>query len=141
MRIKEEDPRLDLLLVCPKADINPNDHLVTEHIPKIFVLCDRNDTAPLWGYVVRQQGLVAILETDVEKAMDHWSAEIPDMVVIDLNNNRTDPLEVCRQFRAVSVAPVLLLLPTYHENQILEAYQYGVDDVIVKPVSPPVLMA
>ena len=112
-----------------------------QNIPKVFVLCDRSDTLPLWGYVVRQQGLIAILETNLEKAMEHWAAEMPELVVIDLNNGRQDPLELCRQFRASSVAPVLLILPTYHETQILDAYALGVDDVIVKPVSPPILMA
>ena len=108
---------------------------------KIFVVCNQADTAPLWGYIIRQQGLVAILETDVDKAFEHWAAEIPELVVIDLNTSKQDPLELCKQFRGNSVAPILLLLPTYHETQILEAYQAGVDDVIVKPVSPPILMA
>jgi DNA-binding response OmpR family regulator len=108
---------------------------------KIFVVCNQADTAPLWGYIIRQQGLIAILETDVEKAFERWATEMPELVVIDLNNARQDPLELCRQFRGSSVAPLLLLLPTYHETQILEAYQAGVDDVIVKPVSPPILMA
>jgi DNA-binding response OmpR family regulator len=121
--------------------MNPIDNLVYEHIPKIFVLCDRNDTAPLWGYVLRQQGLVAILETDHEKSVEHWTVEMPEMVVIDLNNDKLDPLDMCRQFRTVSVAPLLLILPTYHETQILEAYNIGVDDVIVKPISPPIFVA
>jgi two-component system, OmpR family, response regulator len=121
--------------------MNPIDNLATEHIPKIFVLCDRNDTAPLWGYVLRQQGLVAILETDFEKSVERSATEMPELVVIDLNNGKQDPLEICRQFRTLSVAPMLLLLPTYHETQILDAYKIGVDDVIVKPVSPPILVA
>ena len=112
-----------------------------QNIPKIFVLCDRNDTAPLWGYVLRQQGLIAILETRLDKVIDRWAAEMPEMVVVDLNNGKLDPLEMCRHFRAVSVAPVLLLLPTYHETQILDAYALGVDDVIVKPVSPTIFVA
>jgi len=118
-----------------------NNPSIGQSVPKIFVLCDRNDTAPLWGYVIRQQGLVAILETDFEKAMDHWAAEIPELVVIDLNNGKQELLELCRLFRTVSVAPILLVLPTYHETQILDAYALGVDDVIVKPVSPPILVA
>jgi two-component system response regulator MtrA len=108
---------------------------------KVFVVCNQADTAPLWGYIIRQQGLIAILETDVDKALEHWAAEMPELVVIDLNNSKQDPLELCRQFRANSVAPILLILPTYHETLILDAYALGVDDVIVKPVSPPILMA
>jgi DNA-binding response OmpR family regulator len=34
-----------------------------------------------------------------------------------------------------------MLLPAYHEIEILEAYAAGVDDVVVKPISPPIFMA
>jgi two-component system response regulator MtrA len=119
----------------------PDNPLNGQSIPKIFVLCDRSDTLPLWGYVVRQQGLIAILETDVDRALDHWATEMPELVVIDLNNSKTDPLELCKQFRGSSVAPLLLFLPTYHETLILDAYAAGVDDVVVKPISPPIVMA
>ena len=40
------------------------------HVSKIFVVCDRSDTAPVWGYILRQQGLIVTLETSVEKAID-----------------------------------------------------------------------
>lgn len=126
----------------PSQPLPPLDHPFDgQNVPKIFVLCDRSDTLPLWGYVVRQQGLVAILETNVEKAIDRWASEMPELVVIDLNNSKQDPLELCRQFRSNSVAPILLFLPTYHETLILDAYALGVDDVVIKPVSPPIVMA
>jgi DNA-binding response OmpR family regulator len=110
-------------------------------IPKIFVVCDQKDTAPVWGYILRQQGLTVILETSVEKAIYHWSLEMPDLVVIDLAGTHEDRMELYERFRAVSVAPILLFLPSYHETQILEAYHAGVDDVVVKPISPPVFLA
>ena len=111
------------------------------HIPKIFVVCDQKDTAPVWGYMLRQQGLSVILEPSIEKAIDHWSTEMPDLVVIDLNAGHEERMELYQKFRAVSVAPILLFLPTYHETEILEAYRAGVDDVVVKPVSPVIFLA
>lgn len=117
------------------------DNLVSLHVPKIFVVCDQTDTAPVWGFILRQQGLTVILETCVEKAIDHWSAEIPDLVVIDIDASRTDPLELCKKFREVCVAPILLFFPVHHETQILEAYALGVDDVVVKPISPAIFLA
>jgi len=110
-------------------------------IAKIFVVCDQKDTAPVWGYILRQQGLSVILETSLEKVMDRWSAEMPDLVVIDLNMEHEARMDLYQKFRAVSVAPILLFLPTYHETEILEAYHAGVDDVVVKPVSPAVFLA
>ena len=110
-------------------------------IPKVFVVCDQKDTAPVWGYILRQQGLIVILETSRDKAVDRWSSEMPDLVVLDIDIPQQDRIELYKKFREVSVAPILLLLPAYHETQILEAYSAGVDDVIIKPVSPPVFLA
>jgi two-component system response regulator RegX3 len=102
-------------------------------IAKILVICDQEDTAPLWGYILRQQGLLVSLETHMERAIDRWSAEMPDLIVIDVDKH--DPLELCTMFRTVSVAPILLFLPAYNEAEIVKAYAAGVDDVLVKPVS------
>jgi two-component system, OmpR family, response regulator len=110
-------------------------------IPKVFVVCDQRDTAPVWGYVLRQQGLIVILETSMEKAIDRWSTEMPDLVVLDLDVSHEERMDLYQKFRAVSVAPILLFLPAYHEIEILEAYHAGVDDVVVKPVSPAIFLA
>ena len=110
-------------------------------IPKVFVVCNQRDTAPVWGYILRQQGLIVILETSIEKVIDRWSTEMPDLVVLDLNVEHEECMELYQKFRAVSVAPILLFLPTYHETEILEAYAAGVDDVVIKPVSPAIFLA
>jgi DNA-binding response OmpR family regulator len=110
-------------------------------ITQIFVVCDQKETAPVWGYILRQKGLSVLLEPSPEKAIDHWSSEIPDLVVIDVDISHEARMELYNKFRAVSVAPILLFLPAYHETQILEAYTAGVDEVVVKPISPPIFLA
>jgi len=121
--------------------MNQVDELKSKYIPKIFVVCDQSDTAPVWGFILRQQGLVVILETSLDKAVDRWSMEMPDLVVIDIDVNHQDPMILYKKFRAVSVAPILLFLPAHHETQILEAYAAGVDEVVVKPISPAIFLA
>lgn len=110
-------------------------------IPKIFVVCDQQDTAPVWGYILRQRGLSVILETSLERAVERWSSEITDLVVMDINVPHADRMELYQKFRAVSVAPILLFLPIYHEAEILQAYEAGVDDVVIKPISPAIFLA
>lgn len=121
--------------------MNQVDELKSKYIPKIFVVCDQSDTAPVWGFILRQQGLIVILETALDKAVDRWSMEMPDLVVIDIDVNHQDPMVLYKKFRAVSVAPILLFLPAHHETQILEAYAAGVDEVVVKPISPAIFLA
>ena len=108
---------------------------------RVFVVCDQDATAPIWGYIIRDKGLVAILETSVQRAMERSVEEIPDLIVIDVNASHTQRMELCRQFRALSASPMLLFLPSNKEPEILEAYQNGVDECVVKPISPAIFLA
>lgn len=109
--------------------------------PRIFIVCDQDATAPIWGYIIREKGLVAILETSVQRAMERSLEEIPDLIVIDLNASHAQRMELCRRFRSMSSSPILLFLPYTNEIEILEAYQVGVDECVVKPISPAIFLA
>lgn len=63
------------------------------------------------------------------------------MIVIDVNAPHAQRIELCRKFRSLSSSPILLFLPTNNETEILEAYQAGVDECVVKPISPAIFMA
>ena len=117
------------------------DRVEPSEVSKIFVVCNRNDTAPVWGYILRQKGFTVILETSLEKAVEHWNTEMPDVVVIDVDIPHPDRMDLYKRFRGVSVAPILLFLPAYHESEMLEAYAAGVDEVVIKPVSPAIFLA
>lgn len=110
-------------------------------VTKVFVVCDQSDTAPVWGYILKQKGLSVILETSIDRAVDRWANEIPDLVVLDVAAPHEERMDLYKRFRAVCVAPILLFLPVYHEIDILKAYAEGVDEVVIKPISPAIFLA
>lgn len=114
---------------------------ILPNTPRVFIVCDQDATAPIWGYIIREKGLVPILETSVQRAMDRSVEEIPDLIVIDLNAPHPQRMELCRKFRSMSASPILLFLPYNNETEILEAYQNGVDECVVKPISPAIFLA
>ena len=109
--------------------------------PRVFIICDEQATAPIWGYIIREKGLVAILETSIQRAMERSVEEIPDLIVIDVNASHRQRMELCKKFRSLSASPILLFLPSNHEAEILEAYQAGVDECVIKPISPAIFLA
>lgn len=111
------------------------------HAPKIYVVCNRPDTAAIWASILREKGLTVIFESSPQKALDCWSEEIPNLVVIDVDAENQAMVEICKEFREICGTPILLLLQTHNETTILDAYNVGVDDVIVKPISPAVFQA
>ena len=114
---------------------------VSPNTPRVFIVCDQDATAPIWGYIIREKGLVAILETSIQRAMERSVEEIPDLIVIDLNAPHAQRMELCHKFRSMSASPILLFLPYNNETEILEAYQNGVDECVVKPISPAIFLA
>ena len=112
-----------------------------QNTPRVFIVCDQDATAPIWGYIIREKGLVAILETSAQRAMQRSMEEIPDLIVVDLNAPHSQRMELCRKLRSLSASPILLFLPSNHEPEILEAYQIGVDECVIKPISPAIFLA
>lgn len=115
--------------------------LPPQSTPRVFIVCDQDATAPIWGYIIREKGLVAILETSLQRAMERSAEEIPDLIVIDLNAPHAQRMELCRNLRSRSASPILLFLPYHNESEILEAYQNGADECVVKPISPAIFLA
>lgn len=109
--------------------------------PRVLVICDQSDTAPIWGYIIREKGLVAILETSSQRALSRCLEIQPNMIIIDVNGPHHERLELCRQFRTKSNSPLLLFLPASNETEILDAYQAGVDECVIKPISPAIFLA
>jgi DNA-binding response OmpR family regulator len=109
--------------------------------PLVYIICNQTDTAPAWGYILRQKGLTVVMETVLDQAVEHWSDALPDVTVVDVDAPQADRVELCRRLRSVSGGPLLLFLPAHHETEILEAYAAGVDDCVIKPVSPAIFLA
>lgn len=121
--------------------VTEKESIVVTHVPKILVVCNCPDTGVLWGFILREKGLNVILERSPARAIDRWSQEMPDVVAIDVECKDHECVRLCESFRSISMAPILFLLPAHHETIILEAYRAGVDEVVVKPVSPMIFQA
>ncbi|MEW5939267.1 MAG: response regulator transcription factor [Chloroflexota bacterium] len=108
---------------------------------RVFIVCDQSATAPIWSYLIREKGMVAILETVIQRALERSLEDIPDLIVIDVNASHAHRIELCRKYRALASCPILLFMPGNNEAEILEAYQAGVDECVVKPISPAIFEA
>lgn len=63
------------------------------------------------------------------------------LVILDVMLPKMDGWKVCREIRAVSQVPVIMLTARGEEYDKLFGFELGVDDYIVKPFSPKELLA
>ncbi len=67
--------------------------------------------------------------------------ERPDVCVLDLMLPGTDGIEVCRQIRAESGVPIVMLTAKGDSTDVVLGLESGADDYVVKPFKPKELVA
>jgi len=110
-------------------------------IAKVLLVCDDLETGRIWSYSLRQKGWQAVLVGSAEEAMALWADDGFDLIVIDVRTPRLDLIAMCRRLRAQAVVPILLLAGQGDEARVLEAYEAGVSECVVKPISPALFLA
>lgn len=63
------------------------------------------------------------------------------LVVLDVMMPKMDGWQVCREIRAYSKVPIIMLTARADERDELQGFQLGVDEYITKPFSPKILVA
>jgi DNA-binding response OmpR family regulator len=103
-----------------------------------------DDEPTLREVVVRyleREGYHALVAADGDEAESILRNEAPDLVILDLMLPGTDGLEICRQIRAHSSLPVIMLTARGEETDRIVGLELGADDYVTKPFSPRELVA
>jgi two-component system response regulator VicR len=108
---------------------------------KVLLVSDDLGTGRAWGYSLKQGGVRSVLTGSCEEALALWAEDGFDLVVIDMQKSRLDGVTLCQQLRRQAVIPILLLTAQGDEAHVLEAYEAGVSECVVKPVSPALFLA
>lgn len=109
--------------------------------PKVLIVSNQQTTGPLWVFSLQQQSLNVALESNPANTVARWEMEIPDLIILDMSLPEDATLALIRNLRAETLTPILLLTPVRSDEHVLEAYKAGVDDCLLKPVSPSLFQA
>lgn len=109
---------------------------------KILVVDDESRMRKLVrDFLVKQE--YEVLEAgDGEEAMDvfYRNKDIA-LLILDVMMPKMDGWEVCREIRAESKVPIIMLTAKSDERDELLGFELGVDEYISKPFSPKILVA
>src|SRR4051812_40758951 len=78
---------------------------------------------------------------DGESALQTFGDWLPDLVVTDLSMPNMDGLELCRNLRAISQLPIIVLSVRGEESMKVQALDAGADDYVTKPFGMDELLA
>ena len=82
---------------------------------------------------LKSRGYEVRTTTDGMTALEMFSEWQPELVITDLAMPKMDGLELCRQLRATSQVPIIVLSAKGEEKTKIEALDLGADDFVTKP--------
>lgn len=108
---------------------------------RILVVDDDTALAEMLGIVLRTEGFEPSFVADGDRALAAFRESRPDLVLLDLMLPGRDGIDVCRQIRAESGVPIVMLTAKTDTVDVVVGLESGADDYVVKPFKPKELVA
>jgi DNA-binding response OmpR family regulator len=110
-------------------------------IQKILVVDDEIAVTELIGYNLEKAHYQVLKAHDGETALRVAREENPDLILLDLMLPKIDGLDVCRELRANSQVPIIMVTARGEEADRVIGLELGADDYMSKPFSIRELLA
>jgi two-component system, OmpR family, response regulator len=108
---------------------------VAASAPRILLVDDELSVQKLLTYPLRKEGYDVVPALDGREALDRLREDNFDLVVLDVMMPKMDGFDVCRQIRARSTVPIIMLTAKTEEIDKVLGLELGADDYITKPFS------
>ena len=108
---------------------------------KILTVDDEPQILRVLRQILNAHGYAIRTADDGASALEIFREWAPDLVLTDLQMPEMDGLRLCKELRAVSDVPIVILSVRSEEEKIVEALDAGADDYITKPFGTNELLA
>jgi two-component system, OmpR family, response regulator len=108
---------------------------------KILIVDDDPEICELLRDYLQRSGFDPLTASDCQEAYRRFREERVDLIILDIMIPGTDGLTLCRDLRALSSVPVIMLTALAQEADRIVGLEMGADDYLVKPFSPRELLA
>ncbi len=108
---------------------------------RVLVVEDEESYSDALAYMLRKEGFEVAIATTGPDALTEFDRNGADIVLLDLMLPGLPGTEVCRQIRATSSVPVIMVSAKDDEVDKVVGLELGADDYVTKPYSPRELVA
>lgn len=106
-----------------------------------LIVDDEKNICELIRLYLEKEGFKTVTANDGEEAVKIFKAASPNIVLLDVMMPKKDGWQVCRELRAESNVPIIMLTAKGETIDKVLGLEFGADDYIVKPFEPKELVA
>ena len=107
----------------------------------ILIVEDEESLADPLAFLLRKEGFEPIVAHDGKTALEEFERHDVDIVLLDLMLPGMSGTDVCKQLRATSSVPVIMVTARDSEIDKVVGLELGADDYVTKPYSSRELIA
>jgi DNA-binding response OmpR family regulator len=107
----------------------------------VLVVDDEQYTVLIVRRLLAQAGHRPVTTTNPFQVAQLVESELPDLVLLDIRLPGASGFDLFREIRERSRAPIIFFTASDCEEHIKQASELGAADYIIKPYSPPELLA
>jgi len=108
---------------------------------KILVIDDDANYLKTLKFILEYHGYQVITTTNGKEGLKKAFYHLPDLIILDLVLPNMDGVQICRNFRALTSTPIIILTARTDEASMIQGLDAGADDFLVKPYSHNILLA
>lgn len=108
---------------------------------KILIVEDEANIRELLRLYLEREGYTVLEAENGVEGIKKWKSDKPDMLLLDVMMPVMDGWEVCREIRAESDVPIIMLTAKGETADRVSGLEMGADDYIVKPLEMPEVFA
>jgi two-component system response regulator RegX3 len=108
---------------------------------RVLIVEDEESLADPLAYLLRKEGFEASVAADGPSALAEFDRSGADIVLLDLMLPGMSGTDVCKQLRARSTVPVIMVTARDSEIDKVLGLELGADDYVTKPYSARELIA
>ena len=101
--------------------------------PTILVVEDEESFIDALQISLTREGFDVHIATDGVAALEQFDQVTPDLVLLDVMLPRISGIDVCRQIRAMSSVPIIMVTAKASEIDTVVGLEVGADDYVAKP--------
>jgi two-component system response regulator MtrA len=110
-------------------------------MPLVMVVDDDQDLAEMLSIVLNGAGMEVDLVGRGDEVIEVFTANPPDLVLLDVMLPGLDGIEVCKLIREISMVPIVMLTAKGDTYDVVLGLEAGADDYMVKPYKNQELIA
>jgi DNA-binding response OmpR family regulator len=108
---------------------------------KVLIVEDEQKVSKILSLYFQKENFETMIANNGQEGVDLFKSFNPDLIILDIMMPIKNGWEAAKEIREISDVPIVIMTALSSEDDVLKGYSLKVDDYVIKPVNPKILIA